>query len=61
VVSVWLGLVLSYFVPDSPPSFSILAVATAMYGLALGRRAIWPRLSRSIDTHLAANAARAHQ
>jgi zinc/manganese transport system permease protein len=31
VASMWLGLVLSYTVPDVPPSFAILAVATTIY------------------------------
>jgi zinc/manganese transport system permease protein len=44
VLSVWLGLTISYFIPDSPPSFSVLAVAAAMYGFALARR----RLARTI-------------
>lgn len=35
VASVWLGLVLSYVVQSIPPSFAILAIATAIYGVAL--------------------------
>jgi zinc/manganese transport system permease protein len=35
VASVWLGLVLSYVVQSMPPSFAILAVATAIYAAAL--------------------------
>lgn len=31
VASVWIGLVVSYAVPDVPPSFAILAVATLTY------------------------------
>jgi zinc/manganese transport system permease protein len=34
VGSVWLGLVVSYLVPRTPPSFAILAVATATYAAA---------------------------
>jgi zinc/manganese transport system permease protein len=45
VLSMWVGLTLSYAVSDLPPSFSILAVATACYALswawtAPGRRAV---------------------
>jgi zinc/manganese transport system permease protein len=35
VVAVWLGIILSYLVPDIPPSFATMAVATATYGAAL--------------------------
>ncbi len=35
VGSVWLGLTLSYLFPRLPPSFSILAVATASYLAAI--------------------------
>ncbi|HKD98326.1 MAG TPA: metal ABC transporter permease [Micromonosporaceae bacterium] len=40
VGSVWIGLTLSYAVPDIPPSFAILAVATATYAATFltGRR-----------------------
>ena len=34
VGSVWVGLTASYAVPHLPPSFSVLAVATAVYALA---------------------------
>lgn len=38
VVAMWAGLLLSYTVPALPPSFSILAVATAVYAATwLGR------------------------
>jgi len=33
VGSVWAGLTLSYFVPRAPPSFAIMAVVTALYGV----------------------------
>lgn len=35
VLAVWLGIVLSYLVPDIPPSFATSAVATATFGGAL--------------------------
>jgi zinc/manganese transport system permease protein len=35
VGSVWIGLTVSYFVPSTPPSFGILAVATACYLAAI--------------------------
>jgi zinc/manganese transport system permease protein len=31
VLSVWLGIVFSYLVPDVPPSFGIMSVATALF------------------------------
>jgi zinc/manganese transport system permease protein len=43
VVAMWAGLGLSYAVPVLPPSFAILAVATAVYALALAASAAWPR------------------
>jgi zinc/manganese transport system permease protein len=33
-MSMWLGLVISYAAPQLPPSFAILAVATATYAAA---------------------------
>lgn len=42
VGDMWLGLALSYAIPTLPPSFTIVAVATAAYAVALalpGRRA----------------------
>ncbi|MFJ1535436.1 metal ABC transporter permease [Streptomyces mirabilis] len=43
VAEMWTGLGLSYAVPSLPPSFAILAVATAVYTgvLALGRPRPW--------------------
>ena len=38
VLSVWAGLVVSYALPDVPPSFGILAVATGAFLLARLRR-----------------------
>jgi zinc/manganese transport system permease protein len=35
VVEVWLGLIVSYFVPRVPPSFAILAVAAGVYFVVL--------------------------
>jgi zinc/manganese transport system permease protein len=37
VASVWIGLSVSYAVPKVPPSFSIIAVVTVAYALALAR------------------------
>lgn len=37
VASVWAGLTISYVAPPTPPSFAILAVATACYAAAAGR------------------------
>jgi zinc/manganese transport system permease protein len=42
VVSVWAGLTLAYGVPRVPPSFGIIAVATALYVAAI----IWGRRLR---------------
>jgi zinc/manganese transport system permease protein len=44
IVSVWAGLLIAYAAPRIPPSFGILAVATASYLIAIaftanGRRA----------------------
>jgi len=45
VVSMWLGLAISYGVPSLPPSTAVIAVATAIYALALllsaRVRALW--------------------
>ena len=38
VASIWLGLALAYAAPSLPPSFAIMAVATAAYVAALARR-----------------------
>ncbi|MER5663466.1 metal ABC transporter permease [Streptomyces mirabilis] len=35
VVEMWAGLALSYYVPQLPPSFTIMAVATAVYAATL--------------------------
>jgi zinc/manganese transport system permease protein len=50
VVSMWIGLTLAYADPQLPPSFTILAVATAIYFVAFlvtadRSRARWPRRS----------------
>ncbi len=44
VGSVWVGLAASYLVPQIPPSFAILAVATATYAAAIA--ATRPRRTR---------------
>jgi len=36
VGSVWIGLTAAYLIPKMPPSFAILAVATATYLTAIG-------------------------
>lgn len=46
VGSVWIGLGLSYLVPRIPPSFAILAVATAIYLAASARGLAGPAFSR---------------
>jgi zinc/manganese transport system permease protein len=46
VAAVWLGIVISYLVPDVPPSFGMMAVATATFACALvwsNRRDRWTR------------------
>jgi zinc/manganese transport system permease protein len=35
LAAVWIGLAASYFIPRMPPTFGIVAAATASYGLAL--------------------------
>jgi zinc/manganese transport system permease protein len=53
VASVWAGLTASYLIPKLPPSFAILAVATATYAAAAiapwtrSGRSAWRRRSRS--------------
>ena len=46
VGSMWLGLGLSYLAPSLPPSFAILAVATAVYVAASARGTVRAALSR---------------
>lgn len=46
VGSMWIGLGLSYLVPSVPPSFAILAVATAAYVAASVRGTARPAFSR---------------
>jgi zinc/manganese transport system permease protein len=43
VASVWIGLAVSYTVPQVPPSFGILAVATLAYvgSVAVSSRRRW--------------------
>lgn len=43
VASVWIGLLISYAVPQVPPSFGILSAATGSYLLALLITAVWQR------------------
>jgi zinc/manganese transport system permease protein len=54
VAEMWAGLVLSYTVPHMPPSFAILAVATAVYAIVVlttsaRRRARRPRRDQRIS------------
>jgi zinc/manganese transport system permease protein len=35
LVAMWAGLLIAYAAPQVPPSFAILAVATAMYLIAI--------------------------
>jgi zinc/manganese transport system permease protein len=44
VLDVWLGLGLSYVVPSLPPSFAILAVATAGFVIVLAIPVVRRRL-----------------
>lgn len=46
VGEMWAGLTLAYFVPRMPPSFSITAVATAVYAAAMIYRSVRRRRSR---------------
>jgi zinc/manganese transport system permease protein len=51
VASVWIGLTASYVIPKMPPSFAILAVATAVYLFAIvaTRRRHQPRPTSNPD------------
>ena len=53
VFDMWAGLALSYFVPVLPPSFAIIAVATAAYALAFAARAL-PRAARAATAAIVA-------
>jgi zinc/manganese transport system permease protein len=44
VIDVWAGVTVSHFVPKTPTSFWIMAVAGAVYAVALGYARIRPRL-----------------
>jgi len=48
VASVWIGLTAAYFVPNTPPSFAILAVTTLAYAGAAGYRRLRERRPRTI-------------
>ncbi|MEY9928283.1 zinc/manganese transport system permease protein [Catenulispora sp. GP43] len=48
VGEMWAGLTLAYFVPRMPPSFSITAVATAVYAGAMVYRAVGRRRAESL-------------
>ena len=45
VLDMWAGLALSYLVPAFPPSFSILAVASGVYLVAIVAKRLWPTAS----------------
>ncbi len=47
VAATWIGLALSYAVPQMPPSFAIIATAVAVYGLTWAVQAAVPRRSGS--------------
>src|SRR5207249_1914895 len=46
VAATWAGLAISYLFPATPPSFAIVAVATAMYGAAAARSTVLPGVLR---------------
>jgi zinc/manganese transport system permease protein len=46
VFDVWLGLTLSYFVPNTPTSFWIMAVAATTYAVAMAYSRIFQRRTR---------------
>jgi zinc/manganese transport system permease protein len=46
VAEMWAGLLLSFTVPHLPPSFAILAVATAVYALVVFASSVWRRAHR---------------
>jgi zinc/manganese transport system permease protein len=46
VMAMWAGLTLSYLFPATPPSFCIVAVATAIYASAAGRGTVLRGLTR---------------
>ena len=48
VLDMWLGLAISYAAPILPPSFAIIAVATAVYALALVATSLPRRTVRAI-------------
>lgn len=41
VASMWVGLIISYYAADVPPSFAILAAATAAYAIAAAATSGW--------------------
>ena len=53
VLAMWTGLTVSYVFPATPPSFAVVAVATAVYAAAAGRgtvrRAFTQRGQRTIS------------
>jgi zinc/manganese transport system permease protein len=53
VIDMWAGLALSYAVPAFPPSFAILAVATALYVVVLTGSMLMRRTSRTSRTAVA--------
>jgi zinc/manganese transport system permease protein len=56
VLSVWLGVAFSYLVPDVPPSFGIMSVATAVYVGAFTWSALHDRRGRFPERLQAADA-----
>jgi zinc/manganese transport system permease protein len=53
VVAMWAGLTLSYVFPATPPSFAIVAVATAIYASVAARGTVLRGLARTIRSRLA--------
>jgi zinc/manganese transport system permease protein len=49
VLAMWAGLAISYAVPSTPPSFAVMAVATATYGLAAARGTVLRGLPRRFE------------
>jgi zinc/manganese transport system permease protein len=47
VLAMWAGLTLSYVAPATPPSFAIVAVATAVYAVSAGRGTVLRGLTRT--------------
>jgi zinc/manganese transport system permease protein len=53
VLAMWAGLTLSYVFPATPPSFAIVAVATAIYASTAGRGTVLRGLARTPRSRIA--------